>query len=332
MLRIQYKKINSEFEYPFQTAHGLKTHQPALLIAISIGQAIGFGEAPPVHYYNVTVESMIEELLRKMPVLSRYAFTEPDRFWHFCHHLFPDNPFLVCALDMAYWNLYATIKKQSVRALLGLPDGFRCEQEPPTDYTIGMDSLEGMLEKVSKHPWPIYKVKVGSTDDLVKLQALRQATAARIRVDANGGWTLEEALRLLPELHKLDIELIEQPLAKDALVDMPALFAVSEIPLIADESCVSEQDVAACLPCFHGINIKLTKCSGLTPAVRMIQQAKEAGKRVMMGCMSETEVGSLAIAQFLPWLDYVDMDGPLLLKDISLKQLVYQPDGRVLVR
>lgn len=147
-----------------------------------------------------------------------------------------------------------------------------------------------------------------------------------------GDGRLEEALRLLPELHKLDIELIEQPLAKEALADMPALFAVSEIPLIADESCVSEQDVAACLPCFHGINIKLTKCSGLTPAVRMIQQAKEAGKRVMMGCMSETEVGSLAIAQFLPWLDYVDMDGPLLLKDISLKQLVYQPDGRVLVR
>lgn len=332
MLRIQYKKINSEFEYPFQTAHGLKTHQPALLIALTIGQVTGYGEAPPVHYYNVTVESMIEELVQKMPILVRYAFTEPERFWHFCHHLFPNNPFLVCALDMAYWNMFAQVKKQPLRDLLGLSDDLKLEQEPPTDYTIGMDSEEAMLEKMKAHPWPVYKVKVGGKNDLPILEAMRSASNARIRIDANGGWQLKEALEILPALKQLNIELIEQPLAKDAWDDMAILYAASDIPFIADESCVSESDVKQCLSCFHGINIKLTKCSGITPAVRMIKEARQAGKLVMMGCMSETEIGSLAIAQFLPWLHYVDMDGPLLLKNCVLKQLVYLPNGQVEIR
>ena len=89
MLDIKYKTISTEFTHPFTTAHGLKTHQPALMVAIGYRGLIGVGEAPAIHYYNVSVESMLDELLKKVPVLSRYAFTEPDRFWHFCHHLFP---------------------------------------------------------------------------------------------------------------------------------------------------------------------------------------------------------------------------------------------------
>jgi L-alanine-DL-glutamate epimerase-like enolase superfamily enzyme len=112
MLQIKYKQIQTEFQYPFKTAHGQKTHQPALLIALSFNGITGFGEAPAIHYYNVSVESMTEELLSKIDLLQRYSFTEPDRFWHFCHHLFPNNSFLICALDMAYWDLYAKIKQQ----------------------------------------------------------------------------------------------------------------------------------------------------------------------------------------------------------------------------
>lgn len=328
MLHIKYKVLHSEFEYPFQTAYGVKTHQPALLVAITINGMTGYGEAPPVSYYNVTVDQMVEELLLKVKVLERYAFTEPSRFWHFCHHLFPTNPFLVCALDMAYWNVYAQIKKRSLRDLMNLPEDAKVLQEPLTDYTIGMDSIETMVFKLKAKPWPIYKIKLGSADDLGILEALRKETKAIFRVDANAGWTLDEALFLLPKLQALGVELVEQPLAKDDWEGMARLYKESVIPLIADESCVSEHDVEKCITCFHGINIKLTKCGGITPAIRMVLAAKASGKKIMMGCMSETEIGSLAIAQFLPWLDYVDMDGPLLLKDITLKKLRYV-DGRV---
>lgn len=320
MLQIKYKTISTEFHHSFTTAHGVKTHQPALLIAISFNGVMGIGEAPAIHYYNVSVESMIEELMQKIDILQRFSFTEPDRFWHFCHHLFPTNNFLVCALDMAYWNMYANMKRKKIVDIWNLT----WDNIPMTDYTIGLDTCEQMLAKMKETPWPIYKVKLADRGDMEKLALLRQHTDALIRIDANAAWSLEDAIALLPDLEKLQIEMIEQPLAKDNWEGMKKLKQLSSIPLIADESCVVESDVEKCAESFDGINIKLTKCSGITPAKRMIEHARKLDLKVMMGCMNETEIGSVAIANFLPMLDYVDMDGPLLLKVPELTQLKYE--------
>jgi L-alanine-DL-glutamate epimerase-like enolase superfamily enzyme len=145
--------------------------------------------------------------------------------------------------------------------------------------------------------------------------ALRKHTDSVFRVDANAGWTLEQALQKIPVLKDLGVELVEQPLAKDNWEGMKTLFTASSIPIIADESCVSESDVEKCHQHFHGINIKLTKCSGITPARRMIKRARELDMKVMIGCMNESSVGTAAIAQLAPLADYVDMDGPLLLAE-----------------
>jgi len=116
----------------------------------------------------------------------------------------------------------------------------------------------------------------------------------------------------------LGVELIEQPLAKENTAGMEKLMSQSPIPLIADESCVFEKDVASCAGLFHGINIKLTKCSGITPALHMIKKARALNLKVMMGSMNESSIGTAAIVQFLPQLDYVDADGPLLLsRDVA---------------
>lgn len=320
MLSVQYKKQDTPFKQPFTTAHGLKTHQPALLLLLKSGPFSGMGEAPAIHYYPETVDSMIASLEKSMPVLSRYAITEPDRFWHFCHHLFPNQTFLQCALDIAYWNLYAMAQRKSIREIWHLSNN---DTGPLTDYTLGMDTPEVVLQKMKAFPWPIYKVKVASRSDVDTLRQLRAETDAVLRIDANAAWTFDDAVALLPELEALNIELIEQPLAKDNWDGMKALKALSTIPLIADEACVQEHDVARCAEGFHGINIKLTKCGGITPARRMIDDARSRNLLVMMGCMNETEIGSVAIAQFLPLLDYVDMDGPLLLDVPPLKALHY---------
>lgn len=324
MLNIKYKSISTPFHHPFTTAHGLKTHQPALLIALTFNGVTGFGEAPAIHYYDVTVDGMIAQLISKIEVLQRYAYTEPDRFWHFCHHLFPDQHFLICALDMAYWDMYAKMNRKTIFELNELTWG----QVPLTDYTIGIDTLDKMIEKVNEKPWPIYKIKMAGRQDLDIIKTLRQHTDAVFRVDANASWTLEDALAIIPELVKYKVELVEQPLAKDDWEGMKILKEKSVLPLFADESCVTENDVMQCCEVFDGINIKLTKCGGLTPAFRMIAQAKALNKKVMMGCMNETEIGSYAIAQFLPLLDYVDMDGPLLLDVPPLKLLGYH-EGNV---
>jgi L-alanine-DL-glutamate epimerase-like enolase superfamily enzyme len=315
------------FEYPFTISNGrTKTHQHSLMIRLSLGNWQGYGEAPAIVYYNVTVESMMELLEKNRKLIEKFALIDPERFWHFLHHLFPNDPFLVSALDMAGWDLFGQMKKQPIHEIWNTP----WNEETPTpicDYTLGIDTIDKMVEKMNAHPWPIYKIKVGTDYDIEMITALRANTNVPLRVDANAGWTTEEALQKIPALADLGVELVEQPLAKDNWEGMEQLKAASTIPLFADESCVFEKDVATCANYFHGINIKLTKCSGLTPANRMIKEAKALGMKVMMGSMNESVIGSAAIAQFLPQLDYVDMDGPLLMTELNAVGLDYNMEN-----
>ena len=244
-------------------------------------------------------------------MLEKFSFTEPDRYWHFLHHLLPKNHFLVCALDMAAWDIYGKLQQKKLSEIWHAD----MNHMPLTDFTIGIDTIENMVAKLKEKPWPIYKIKVGTADDIGIVKALRQNTDAVLRVDANAGWDLETALQLIPQLQELGVELVEQPLAKDNWDGMKVLYEKSTLPLFADESCVFEQDVEKCKSHFHGINIKLTKCSGITPALRMIKNARDLGLQVMLGCMNESTVGSAAMAHLLPLVDHVDMDGPLLLQE-----------------
>lgn len=310
-MKIKYKIINLPFKHPFTISKGTKTHQPSLLVELDYMGIKGYGEAPAIAYYNIPVEQMAADLEAKKNFVEKFSFTDPERYWHYLHHLFPKNNFLVCALDMAGWDIFGKLRRKPLHQLWGLDTA----KAPLTDYTIGIDSIEKMVAKMQELPWPIYKVKVGVPGDVEMVAALRRHTDAAIRVDANAGWTLEEALAKIPQLQALGVELVEQPLAKDDWEGMKTLYAQSPLPLIADEACVVEADVDKCKDHFHGINIKLTKCSGITPARRMITRAKQLDMKVMVGCMNESTVGSAAIAQLAPLLDYVDMDGPLLLAE-----------------
>lgn len=309
-MKLHYFKYELPFEYPFTISGGrTKTHQPTLVVVLELGNWFGIGEAPAIAYYNVTVDEMIETIEKNKTLIEKFAFTNPERYWHYLHHLLPNHPFLVCALDMAGWDLYGKMKKLPLYQLWNTT----WENTPITDYTIGIDTIDKMAAKVKAKPHPIYKIKLGTVEDIEIVTELRKHTGSQFRIDANAGWTLEEALTKIPILKQLGVEFIEQPLAKDNWDGMKVLFQKSVLPLIADESCVFESDVAKCKDHFHGINIKLTKCSGITPALRMIQNAKQLGLKVMMGSMNESTIGSAAIAHFLPQLDFVDMDGPLLL-------------------
>lgn len=323
---LKYKSFNLPFQFPFTISKGTKTHQPTLVLSLQLGNWIGYGEAPAINYYNISVEKMISDLESKRNMVEKFAFTSPDRYWHYLHHLFPNNPFLVCALDMASWDLYGKMQKKSLKDLISK----NYNNQIQTDYTIGIDSIDKMIHKVKDKPWPIYKIKVGFENDIQIVKEICNNTNAIIRVDANAGWTVNEAISKIKELSLLNVELVEQPIDKDDWEGMKYLFQHSPLPLIADESCVSENDVEKCINHFHGINIKLTKCSGITPALKMIEQARKNNLKVMMGCMNESSIGSAAIAHFIPQLDYVDMDGPLLLKE-DLASGIHFDFGNVLV-
>jgi len=164
-------------------------------------------------------------------------------------------------------------------------------------------------------PWPIYKIKLGTKNDLQIVKELRKHSNSIFRIDANCGWTVSETIKNSIELKKLGVEFIEQPLAIEDWKGSKFLLNNSHLPIIADESCVIESDIEKCFDHFHGVNIKLMKCGGLTPAKRMLKKAKLLGLTTMVGCMTESSVGISAIAHLAPILDYIDMDGALLLKN-----------------
>lgn len=311
MFTIRYWQKELAFEYPFTISKGTKTHQSTFIVELNFRGIVGYGEAPAIAYYNITTDQMVADLEAKRKFIESFSLTEPKRFWHFLHHLFPANPFLVCALDMAGWDIYGKLRRKPLYELWNL----NLANAPKTDYTIGIDSLDKMLEKIEAHPAPIYKIKVGSPDDLEKLKAIRWHTDSILRIDANAGWTLAQALEMLPILEELRIELIEQPLTKEDFEGTQLLKNTTSIPIFADESCVGEKDVEKCAGYFSGINIKLTKCSGITPALEMIKKARSLNLQVMLGCMNESSIGTTALAHLAPLSDFLDADGPLLLKE-----------------
>src|SRR5688572_32356734 len=161
-MKLQHYSYDLKFRHPFTISKGTKTHQPTLIVSLAHLGHIGYGEAPAITYYDITVEKMLQDLDQKKLFVEKFAFTEPERYWHYVHHLFPNNPFLVCALDMAGWDLYGKMKRKLLHQLWGLS----LSDAPPTDFTIGIDTIPRMVEKLKEMPWPVYKIKLGTHDDI----------------------------------------------------------------------------------------------------------------------------------------------------------------------
>jgi len=293
------------------------TSQPTLVVELQAGDISGYGEATANAYYGFTIERMARDLADVRKTIEDFGSPDdPEGLHGELQPLLKDDPFALCAVDQAAYDLWGKFDGLPTWKLWGLST----DKIPFSDYTIGIDEIDVMVAKLNEFPgWPIYKIKLGTDRDLEIIRELRKHTAATFRVDANCGWTAEQTIRNSSELKQLGVEFIEQPLAPDKhWQDHRSVFEKSALPIIADESCILESDVRRCAGVFHGINIKLVKCGGLTPARRMIATARQLGLSVMVGCMTESTVGISAIAQLLPLLDYVDMDGAVLLaKDIA---------------
>lgn len=307
------------FELPLQHTFTISREsidtQPTLIVELEHDGKRGYGEATSNRYYGFTIETMSAAIEAIRSTIESATWDEPTQLWSQLQPLLAENPFALCAIDQAAHDLWGKLRGQPVYKLWGLS----LDRVPPSNYTIGIDTPERMVEKLNEMPgWPIYKIKLGTDRDIEIVRQLREHTDATFRVDANCGWSADQAIEFSPQLKELGVEFIEQPLSADRWSEMPRVFAESALPIVADESCIVEEDVDRCAGLFHGINIKLVKCGGLTPARRMIARARQLGLKVMVGCMTESTVGISAIAQLLPLLDYVDMDGAVLLaKDIA---------------
>jgi len=302
--------------HPFTIAHGTTIVQQNLLVELTQDGVTGYGEGASADAYpEFTAGSMRAAIETARGQIESETLEDPAQLWE---HLLPalgHNRFALCAVDEAAHDLWGKLRGAPVWRLWGLEP----RDLPLSDYTIGIDPVEKMVAKMKEFDgWPIYKIKLGTPRDLEIVRELRRHTNAVFRVDANTAWTADQTIAFAPELKQLGVEFIEQPLPAGDWEGMRRVFKECALPVLADESCLVEEDVAKCAGFFHGINIKLTKAGGLTPARRMIAQARELGLKVMVGCMNESTIGISAIAQLLPLLDYVDMDGALLIaKDVA---------------
>ncbi len=310
-MKLIFHPFDLELKHTFTISHGSRDIQKTLIVELSDGEHSGYGEATANPYYGVTVEKMREDLEAIRPLIEESGNLLPEEFWTKVQPHLQKNHFALCALDIAMNDLWGKKKKSPLYKLWGLST----EEVPLTNYTIGIDSIEKMVQKMQEFPWPLYKIKLGTKEDVKIIRELRKHTDALFRVDANCAWSVQEAIDNARAFSELQVEFIEQPLRADDFEGMKKVYEVAALPLIADESCMIESDVKICHQHFHGVNIKLTKCGGLTPARRMIREARSLGMKVMVGCMTESTVGISAIAQLLPLLDYVDMDGAMLLKN-----------------
>ncbi|MCC7476114.1 MAG: dipeptide epimerase [Pirellulales bacterium] len=317
-MKLAYKQFELPLKHVFTISRGSTTVQDTLIVQVGSGGQFGYGESTTNSYYGATYENMTSAIESVRSVVESATLDDPESLVAKIAAQLPHTKyacFALNAIDVALHDLWGKLRGEPVYQLWGLS----IDNIPDSDYTLGIDTIEKMVAKMQEMPgWPVYKIKLGTTNDLEIVRELRKHTTATFRVDANCGWSAEQTIEYAPVLKELGVEFIEQPLPAEDVEGARRAFAGSVLPLIADESCIVEEDVEKCRGSFHGINIKLMKCGGLAAGRRMALNARRFGLKVMCGCMSESSVGISAIAQLLPLLDYVDMDGAVLLaKDIA---------------
>lgn len=325
-MKLKIHTFDLQLAHPFGISRETRTVQPTLVVELQEDGLSGYGEASASKYYGVAREEMIRRLEGLREVIETTPIDPPEAYWARLHAHLQDAPFVLCALDEAVNDLYGKKLGKPLHRIWG----YDPEHLPLSSYTIGIDTLDVMVGKLKEKPWPVYKIKLGTDRDLEIIQTLRRHTDATFRIDANCAWTADQTIGLSHHLKELGVEFIEQPLPAEDWEGMRKVYEYSALPVLADESCRTEGDVARCHGFFHGINIKLMKCGGLTPARRMINKARALGMQLMVGCMVESTVGISAIAQLLPRLDYVDMDGALLLRE-DIATGVQLIDGRAIL-
>ncbi len=322
---ISVKSYQLLLKYPFTTSRYTVTMQSTVIVSISDGEFTGYGEATVNPYYNSTVEKLQASVEKAKPIIEKANGIPPKQLWQQLEPILTDDYFALCAIDCAYWDFYAKCNNKTLRS-------FWVSENivvPKSNYTIGIDSVEVMQQKILETPWPIYKIKLGTGHDVKIVSELRQITDAVFRIDANCAWTVQETLNNAIDLKQLGVEFIEQPLRADDWEGMKVIKEKSVLSIIADESCLRLEDVECCVDTFHGINIKLMKCGGFTPALKMIEKARQLNLKVMAGCMTESTFGISNLVQIAPLLDYIDADGAMLLKDDIAKGITLI-DGEII--
>ncbi len=321
-MKLRWKTYRINTVHPFGISRSTHTFYDVVFVYIIDGEIVGRGEAAPPIRYGETKESVLEQL-EKIHLSENYNSEQTllnDLIIQSggLHSL--EAAFSMAVLD--WWT-----QKNNI-PLYSFFDANPAKM-PKTSFTIAIGELETIPQKISEaKPYSILKVKLGTSQDKEIIQAIRRVTDKIIRVDANEGWNLETAIEMSYWLADRNVEFIEQPLKADRIEETATLKRKSPLPIIADENSMTSADIPNIAHAFHGINIKLMKCGTLLEAQKMIRIAREYEMSIMLGCMVESSVGITAAAHLSPLVDYVDLDGNLLIGNDPYSG-VYVSDGQL---
>jgi L-alanine-DL-glutamate epimerase-like enolase superfamily enzyme len=308
MLNLRHHEFTLELRHTFRLARGDSDSRRVLMVEIEHDGLVGRGEAAPIARYHqdeVSAARAAEQMAARIGDVR--AFDQAA-----ARAAVPGEPAAEAAVDMALRDLAGKRLGAPLHELLGIDPSTM----PLTSFTIGMDTPEIVEQKVREaEGFAVLKVKMGSKDDARVLETVRRVTDLPLRVDANEGWTLDEALARLEWLQDMGVELVEQPLPADQHAQMCELRKRSPLPLFADESVARAEDIPRLAEAFDGINIKLMKCGGVGEALRMIHVARAHGMQIMLGCMVESSLAITAAAHIAPLVDFADLDGNLLIRN-----------------
>ena len=327
-VKIELIPYRLKFKYPFKIAHGIRDSTDVVYVKLTHNGFTGWGEATLPPYLPETQESVIA-FLSAIDVEAIELPLNPAQIFKSINGRFAGNLSAKAAFDMAGWNLKAALEGITIGGLLGLDStGF-----PLCTYTLGVSTYDEMQVKVKEaeqNGFELFKIKLNGEDDKTALQNFRLITNKPFGIDVNQGWkTLQQAEKSLNDLLPFSPLLIEQPLPINMLHQMPELAGKFDVPFYADESCQTLTDIDRVMGAgFKGVNIKLMKCGGITPAIEMIAKARSLGLSVLIGCMSESSVGCTAAAHLTPLADYADLDGPYLISNDPFTGMKVK-DGRI---
>ena len=315
--RLSWEAITLKLQHPFRLSTGVSTTRIAHWIRLENDQGWGEGTIPP--YYNVKDEDMWA--LWKEKSHSEIPF--PDKPEDIPSWVGETGPAPArAALDLALYDRIGKDQNLPLYKLLHLPT-----PEPfSTAFTISIAEPDEMARIAAEHPeFPIIKLKLGSEDDISRVAAVRKARPdVKLYVDANAGWSPEEAVRLVNDLTPYQIEMIEQPVPGADIEGMGYVQERTEIPIVADESLTTLADLEALARVgVRGINLKLMKLGGLSPTLKVLKRGRELGFKIMLGCMAETSLGVTAMAHLAAWADWYDLDAPLLITNDPFEGIQY---------
>lgn len=308
-MHLRAETVRLDLIHPFRIAREVSDHRNNVVVRVTDGELTGVGEAAPSPYYGEDDGSVLRALEEVPALLGGSPFELEETMERLVSRL-PEDSSARAAVDIALHDLAARRLGVPLYRWLGLDPA----KTPVTSFTIGIDEPEAVRRKVREAAgYPALKIKLGSKKDLEIMRTIREESDARIRIDANAGWTADQALEMVERLSEFDVELVEQPLPPGSPNDWRRVREAAAMPIFADESVLVSSDVPALSGLVDGVNVKLMKCGGIREALRLIHTARAHGMGVMIGCMIETSAAITAAAHLSPLADYADLDGNLLI-------------------